>query len=185
MSTIYNGENIIMSENLQPGSGVIEMPHSDVKTVNIPTLPVKVIYLSEEIRERGLKYADPGSAAFDLRANTPEAIVVPAGETILVGTGVKLWVEHPGYAGFILPRSGLGHKHGIVLGNLTGLMDASFQGEVMVSVWNRSKEDFTIQPFDRIAQYVIMPVLHAHFIEVDFFEASERGEGGFGSSGRQ
>lgn len=110
-----------MTAKLQP-EGVVYK--SDAETITIPVLPVKVIYLSEEVRQKSLCYATPGSAAFDLRANIPEAIVVPAGETILIGTGVKLWVEHPGYAGFILPRSGLGHKHGIVLGNGTGLMDS-------------------------------------------------------------
>lgn len=112
-----------MTDKLQ-SEGSVAVPHSDSKVITIPTLPVKVIYLNEEIRKHALKYATIGSAAFDLRADIPEAIVVPADETILVGTGVKLWVEHPGYAGFILPRSGLGHKHGIVLGNGTGLMDS-------------------------------------------------------------
>lgn len=129
--------------------------------------------------------ATDGSAGIDLRACIDEPLVVKAGETHLIGTGMAVYIQDPGYAGVILPRSGLGHKHGIVLGNLVGLIDADYQGELKVSIWNRSKEDFTLQPAERMAQYVVLPIARPQFELVeDFSDESERGAGGFGSSGR-
>lgn len=129
--------------------------------------------------------ATDGSAGIDLRACIDEPLVVKAGETHLIGTGMAVYIQDPDYAGVILPRSGLGHKHGIVLGNLVGLIDADYQGELKVSIWNRSKEDFTLQPAERMAQYVVLPIARPQFEVVeDFSDESERGAGGFGSSGR-
>lgn len=110
-------------------------------------------------------------------------IVVEPGETYLIGTGISIYLRDPNYAALVLPRSGLGHKHGIVLGNLVGLIDSDYQGELKVSCWNRSSEAFTVQPLDRIAQMIIVPVVHAQFEEVEEFQETERGTGGFGSSG--
>ena len=130
--------------------------------------------------------ATDGSAGIDLRACIDEPLAIKAGETHLVGTGLAIYIADPNYAGFILPRSGLGHKHGIVLGNLVGLIDADYQGELMVSVWNRSDTDFILQPAERMAQYMIVPVIRPEFNIVDeFSDTSERGAGGFGHSGRQ
>lgn len=130
--------------------------------------------------------ATDGSAGIDLRACIDEAITIKAGETQLIGTGLSIYIADPNYAGLILPRSGLGHKHGIVLGNLVGLIDADYQGELMVSVWNRSKTDFVLNPAERMAQYMVVPVLRPEFNIVDeFSDISERGAGGFGHSGRQ
>ncbi len=129
-------------------------------------------------------YATAGSAGLDLRALLDEPLLIQPGETVLVRTGIAVFIGDPGVAGLILPRSGLGHKHGIVLGNLVGLIDADYQGELMISVWNRSAEAFTLAPGDRLAQYVLVPVLQATFEPVDAFEATARGVGGFGSSGR-
>lgn len=129
--------------------------------------------------------ATDGSAGIDLRACIDEPLTIKAGETHLIGTGMAVYIQDPNYAGVILPRSGLGHKHGIVLGNLVGLIDADYQGELMVSVWNRSDKDFTLEPAERMAQYVVLPVVRPEFEVVeDFADESERGEGGFGSSGR-
>ena len=130
------------------------------------------------------EYATPGSAGLDLRACIDEPIELAAGATILVPTGLAIHIADPGLCATILPRSGLGHKHGIVLGNLVGLIDSDYQGQLMVSVWNRSQAGFTIQPGERIAQLVFMPVVKASFAIVADFDQSERGEGGFGSSGR-
>ena len=130
-------------------------------------------------------YATTGSAGLDLRACVDEAITIEPGQTVLVKTGMAIYIEDPSYAGLILPRSGLGHKHGIVLGNLVGLIDSDYQGELMVSVWNRSQNAFTLEPGERLAQYVLVPVLHAEFDLVDEFKASERGAGGFGHTGKQ
>ncbi|MEZ6975893.1 MULTISPECIES: dUTP diphosphatase [Aeromonas] len=130
-------------------------------------------------------YATPGSAGMDLRALLDAPLTLAPGDTTLVPTGLAIHIQDPGLCATILPRSGLGHKHGIVLGNLVGLIDSDYQGQLMVSVWNRSKEAFTMQPGERIAQLVIMPVVQASFQLVDEFNQSERGEGGFGSSGRQ
>lgn len=129
-------------------------------------------------------YATEGSAGLDLRAMLTENLVIKAGETAFVKTGIAIYLKDPRYAAMILPRSGLGVKHGIVLGNLVGLIDADYQGELMVSLWNRSKEDFTLQVGERMAQMVIVPVMQATFNQVEDFEASERGEGGFGHTGR-
>lgn len=130
------------------------------------------------------KYATPGSAGLDLRACLETAIKIAPGETFLVPTGIAIHLSDPGLAAMILPRSGLGHKHGIVLGNLVGLIDSDYQGQVFVSVWNRGRDAFTIQPMERIAQLVIVPVLQAGFNIVDDFAVSERGAGGFGSTGK-
>jgi dUTP pyrophosphatase len=130
-------------------------------------------------------YATSGSAGLDLRACVDEAIQIEPGQTVLVKTGMAIYIEDPSYAGLILPRSGLGHKHGIVLGNLVGLIDSDYQGELMVSVWNRSQTTFNLEPGERLAQYVLVPVLQAEFDLVDDFKATERGAGGFGHTGKQ
>ncbi|GAA3543781.1 dUTP diphosphatase [Zobellella aerophila] len=129
-------------------------------------------------------YATPGSAGLDLRACLDAPLSLAPGETQLLPTGLSMHIKDPGLCATILPRSGLGHKHGIVLGNLVGLIDSDYQGQLMVSCWNRGQDSFTIQPGERIAQLVILPVVQAQFTLVDEFDASERGEGGFGSSGR-
>jgi dUTP pyrophosphatase len=129
-------------------------------------------------------YATPGSAGLDLRACLDAAITLKPGETTLIPTGLAIHIGDPGLAAIILPRSGLGHKHGIVLGNLVGLIDSDYQGQLMVSCWNRGQAEFVIQPFERIAQLVIVPVVQATFRRVDSFDASARGAGGFGSTGK-
>jgi dUTP pyrophosphatase len=130
-------------------------------------------------------HATGGSAGLDLRAMVKETTVLAAGQTLLLPTGMAIYIEDPGYAGMILPRSGLGHKHGIVLGNLVGLIDADYQGELMVSCWNRSEQPFSIEPGDRIAQLVIVPVQQVSLRQVENFSTSDRGAGGFGHSGRR
>ncbi|MBT0722285.1 dUTP diphosphatase [Tatumella sp. TA1] len=130
-------------------------------------------------------YATPGSAGLDLRACTDGSVTLAGGSTTLIPTGLAIHVADPQLAAVILPRSGLGHKHGIVLGNLVGLIDSDYQGQLMVSVWNRSEEPFVIEPGDRIAQLVFVPVVQAEFNLVEEFTQTERGEGGFGHSGRQ
>jgi dUTP pyrophosphatase len=129
-------------------------------------------------------YATDGSAGLDLRACVDEALEMAPGETQLIPTGMAIHVEDPNLAAILLPRSGLGHKHGIVLGNLVGLIDSDYQGQVFVSCWNRGNESFTVKPGERIAQMVIVPVVHADFEIVEEFVASERGAGGFGHTGR-
>ncbi|MBI3383861.1 dUTP diphosphatase [Aquabacterium sp.] len=129
-------------------------------------------------------YATPGSAGLDLRACLDEPLVLEPGQAQLIPTGLSMHLGDPGLAAMILPRSGLGHKHGIVLGNLVGLIDSDYQGPLMVSCWNRGNTAFTVQPMERIAQLVIVPVVQAKFRQVESFEASHRGEGGFGSTGR-
>lgn len=129
-------------------------------------------------------YATTGSAGLDLRAVLDAPLTLEPGATSLVATGLSIHIEDAGYAALILPRSGLGHKHGIVLGNLVGLIDSDYQGQLMVSVWNRGTSSFAIAPLERIAQMVIVPVVRAAFDIVESFESSQRGEGGFGSSGR-
>jgi dUTP pyrophosphatase len=129
-------------------------------------------------------YATEGSAGLDLRACLDAPLILAPGETHLIRTGLAIHIADPALAGLVLPRSGLGHKHGIVLGNLVGLIDSDYQGELMVSCWNRGNETFTIQPGERIAQYVLVPVVQAEFRVVNEFDASARGAGGFGSSGR-
>jgi len=129
-------------------------------------------------------YATPGSAGLDLRACLDAPLVLEPGRAELVSTGLAIHIADPGLAAMILPRSGLGHKHGIVLGNLVGLIDSDYQGPLMVSCWNRGSVPFTLAPFERIAQLVVVPVVQADFRVVDAFHASERGEGGFGSTGK-
>jgi dUTP pyrophosphatase len=140
--------------------------------------------LDPRVRDQLPHYATPGSAGLDLRACLDAALVLKPGETQLIPTGLAIHLADAGYAAMILPRSGLGHKHGVVLGNLVGLIDSDYQGQLMVSVWNRGQEAFTIQPFERIAQMVIVPVVQAQFRIVDEFGESQRGEGGFGSTGK-
>lgn len=130
-------------------------------------------------------YATPGSAGLDLRACIDEPIVLAPGETTLVTTGLAVHIADSSLAAVVLPRSGLGHKHGIVLGNLVGLIDSDYQGPLMVSVWNRGQQIFTIEPGERLAQMVFVPIAQVEFNLVDDFTASSRGEGGFGHSGRQ
>jgi len=129
-------------------------------------------------------YATPGSAGLDLRACLNEPLTLLPNAWQLVPTGIAIYLRDPGYAALILPRSGLGHKHGIVLGNLVGLIDSDYQGQLMVSAWNRSDTSFTIEPMERIAQLVVVPVLQARFNVVNEFPASVRGEGGYGSTGK-
>jgi dUTP pyrophosphatase len=140
--------------------------------------------LDERLRDYLPHYATNGSAGMDLRALLDEPLTLNPGDTQLVRTGLAIYIEDPGLAGMILPRSGLGHKHGIVLGNLVGLIDADYQGELMISVWNRGQSAFTIAPFERLAQYVLVPVVQAELDLVDQFSDSTRGSGGFGSTGR-
>ena len=140
--------------------------------------------LDERLRAQLPAYATPGSAGLDLRACLDAPLTLAAGAWPLVPTGMAIHLADPGYAALILPRSGLGHKHGIVLGNLVGLIDSDYQGELMVSAWNRSPTAFTIEPMERIAQLVIVPVVQASFRLVDGFSASERGASGYGSTGR-
>ena len=144
-------------------------------------LDVKV--LDQRLRAQMPAYATPGSAGLDLRACLSEPLALAPGAWQLVPTGMAIHLADPGYAALILPRSGLGHKHGIVLGNLVGLIDSDYQGELMVSAWNRSATAFTIAPMERIAQLVIVPVVQASFNLVDEFAASLRGAGGYGSTG--
>ena len=130
------------------------------------------------------QHATAGSAGMDLRACLKEPLVLKPGDTALIPTGIAIHIGDPGYAAVLLPRSGLGHKHGIVLGNLVGLIDSDYQGEVLVSCWNRGKSEFTVNPGERIAQMVILPVVQAQFEVVSEFEGSQRGAGGFGHSGK-
>ena len=129
-------------------------------------------------------YATPGSAGLDLRACLDAPLVIEPHQTVLVPTGLAIHLADPGYAALILPRSGLGHKHGIVLGNLVGLIDSDYQGQLMISTWNRGSQAFVLNPFERLAQLVVVPVVQATFNIVDEFESSERGAGGFGSTGK-
>ena len=145
-------------------------------------LDVKI--LDERLREQMPAYATPGSAGLDLRACLDAPLTLAPNAWQLVATGMAIHLADPGYAALILPRSGLGHKHGIVLGNLVGLIDSDYQGQLMVSAWNRSPTAFTIEPMERIAQLVIVPVVQASFRLVDGFSASERGASGYGSTGR-
>ena len=146
----------------------------------MPIIEFKI--LDQRIRANPPVYATAGSAGLDLRACVEASVTIAPGDTHLVSTGMAIHIADPGYAAVILPRSGLGHKHGIVLGNLVGLIDSDYQGPLMVSCWNRSHERYTIEPLERIAQLVIVPVARAEFRLVEDFEASARGAGGFGSS---
>ncbi|MBD8684241.1 dUTP diphosphatase [Pseudomonas sp. CFBP 13719] len=130
-------------------------------------------------------YATPGSAGLDLRAMLQQDTLLAPGQTLLIPTGLSIYIGDPGLAALILPRSGLGHKHGIVLGNLVGLIDSDYQGELMVSCWNRGHTEFTLTVGERIAQLVLVPVVQAHFELVESFDESQRGTGGFGHSGTQ
>lgn len=146
------------------------------------TIDLKI--LDERIRAHLPAYATPGSAGIDLRACVAAPLVIAPGETQLISTGMSIHIGDPGLAAMILPRSGLGHKHGIVLGNLVGLIDSDYQGPLMVSCWNRGSEPFTIRPMDRIAQLVFVPIVQAQFRVTDQFDPSRRGSGGFGSTGK-
>ncbi len=145
-------------------------------------LDIKI--LDARMRDYLPAYATTGSAGLDLRACLDEAITLEPGQTTLVPTGLAIHIEDPGFAAMILPRSGLGHKHGVVLGNLVGLIDSDYQGQLMISTWNRGATAFTLNPFERLAQMVIVPVVQATFNIVDDFAQSERGAGGFGSTGK-
>ena len=146
---------------------------------------IDVKILDNRLRDNPPNYATPGSAGLDLRACIEAPLAIAPGETHLVPTGMAIHLADPGLAAMILPRSGLGHKHGIVLGNLVGLIDSDYQGEIFVSTWNRGGQPFTLNPLDRLAQLVVVPVVQVAFNVVDDFEASHRGDGGFGSTGHQ
>ncbi len=147
-------------------------------------MQVDVQILDERIRTQMPAYATAGSAGLDLRACLDEPLTLQPNAWQLIGTGLAVHLADPGFAAMILPRSGLGHKHGIVLGNLVGLIDSDYQGQLMVSAWNRSPTAYTIEPMERIAQLVIVPVVQPTLRVVDGFTASERGAGGYGSTGR-
>ena len=145
------------------------------------TIDLKII--DARMRDLLPAYATPGSAGLDLRACIDAPLTIGAGATVLIPTGLAIHVADPGYCAMILPRSGMGHKNGIVLGNLVGLIDSDYQGQLMISTWNRGQSAYTLQPMDRLAQLVIVPVMQVAFNVVDDFDASERGAGGFGSTG--
>lgn len=147
-------------------------------------MKIDVKIMDARMAEQLPAYATPGSAGLDLRACLNEPLTLQPNAWQLVPTGIAIYLQDPHFAAIILPRSGLGHKHGIVLGNLVGLIDSDYQGQLMVSAWNRSSTAFTIEPMDRIAQLVIVPVVQAQFNVVTEFPASERGEGGYGSTGQ-
>ena len=140
--------------------------------------------LDPRMKDQLPAYGTPGSAGLDLRACIDEAITLQPGETVLIPTGLAIHIGDPGYAAMILPRSGMGHKNGIVLGNLVGLIDSDYQGQLMISTWNRGQNAFTLNPMERLAQLIIVPVLQVGFNIVEEFGVSERGEGGFGSTGK-
>ena len=145
---------------------------------------INVRILDSRLRDQMPHYATPGSAGLDLRACIQEPLVLKPGQSELIPAGLSIHLADPGLAALILPRSGLGHRHGIVLGNLVGLIDSDYQGPVMVSAWNRGQAPFTVIPMERLAQLVIVPVVQVSFNVVDQFESSERGTGGFGSTGQ-
>ena len=147
-------------------------------------MKVDVKILDPRMADQLPTYATPGSAGLDLRACIEQPLELAANDWKLVPTGIAIWLKDPNYAALILPRSGLGHKHGIVLGNLVGLIDSDYQGQLMVSCWNRSDTPFTLQPMERLAQLVIVPVAQAQFNVVGEFPATQRGEGGYGSTGK-
>jgi len=144
---------------------------------------IAVRILDPRLADQLPSYATPGSAGLDLRACIDQALTVEAGQAVMVPTGMAIHLDDPGYCAMILPRSGLGHRHGIVLGNLVGLIDSDYQGALQISCWNRSTEPYTLQPLDRVAQLVIVPVQQVEFDVVDAFTESARGAGGFGSTG--
>jgi dUTP pyrophosphatase len=148
-------------------------------------MKIDVKVLDPRMKDQLPSYATPASAGLDLRACIDATIVIEPGQTVLVPTGLSIYIADPGYAGLILPRSGLGHKHGIVLGNLVGLIDADYQGPLMVSTWNRGSTPFKLEPMERLAQLVIVPIQQVSFNLVDSFEATDRGAGGFGSTGQR
>ena len=148
------------------------------------SLSIDYKILNPLIKEHLPSYGSAGSAGLDLRACIEKELVINPGETELIPSGISIYIKNPGYAALILPRSGLGHKHGIVLGNLVGLIDSDYQGELLISCWNRGDKEFIINPLERIAQLVLVPVYQASFNLVNDFEISERGEGGFGSTGK-
>ncbi|MFN5258536.1 MAG: dUTP diphosphatase [Burkholderiales bacterium] len=147
-------------------------------------MKIDVKILDPRMRDQLPNYATSGSAGLDLRACIDTPLLISPGETHLIPTGLSLYIANPGFAGMILPRSGLGHKNGIVLGNLVGLIDADYQGPLMVSTWNRGQQPFTINPLDRLAQLVIVPIQQVGFNVVDEFPSTDRGAGGFGSTGK-
>ena len=147
-------------------------------------MKIDIKILDARMAEQLPAYATPGSAGLDLRACLDAPLTLLPNAWQLVPTGIAVFIKDPGYAAMILPRSGLGHKHGIVLGNLVGLIDSDYQGQLMVSAWNRSGVPFTLEPMERLAQLVIVPVVQAQFNVVTEFEATERGEGGYGSTGK-
>lgn len=149
----------------------------------MPT-PIDVKILDSRLQDQLPAYATPGAAGLDLRACLDAPLTLAPGETHLVPTGIAIHIADPGLAALILPRSGLGHKHGIVLGNLVGLIDSDYQGQLFVSVWNRGNTAFTLAPLDRMAQLLIVPVVQATFNIVQDFDTSQRGTGGFGSTGK-
>jgi dUTP pyrophosphatase len=146
-------------------------------------MKIDVKILDPRIKDQLPSYATSASAGLDLRACLESPTTIEPGQTILVPTGLSIYIADPGYAGLILPRSGLGHKHGIVLGNLVGLIDADYQGPLMVSTWNRGSTPFVLEPMERLAQLVIVPIQQVRFNLVESFEATDRGVGGFGSTG--
>ena len=148
------------------------------------SLSIDYKILNPLIKEHLPSYGSAGSAGLDLRACIEKELVINPGETKLIPSGISIYIKNPGYAALILPRSGLGHKHGIVLGNLVGLIDSDYQGELLISCWNRGDIKFIINSLERIAQLVLVPVYQASFNLVNDFESSERGEGGFGSTGK-
>jgi dUTP pyrophosphatase len=148
------------------------------------TTKIALKILDERIRPHLPAYATPGSAGMDLRACIDAPLTLAPGATELIPTGVAIHIEDPGMAALILPRSGLGHKHGIVLGNLVGLIDSDYQGPLMVSCWNRGNAPYTLHPMERLAQFIVVPVVQAAFDLVQDFQISERATGGFGSTGR-
>lgn len=145
---------------------------------------VQIKVLNDKMRELLPSYATSGSAGLDLRACIENAIILNPGQTELIPTGIAIHIQDNALCGMILPRSGLGHKHGIVLGNLVGLIDSDYQGELFISIWNRGQTQFTLNPLERMAQLVIVPVVQVGFELVDEFSSSDRGEGGFGSTGK-
>lgn len=150
--------------------------------MTLQTVSVKI--LDARMRDLLPSYATPGSAGLDLRACIDAPLVIAPGATVMVPTGLAIHIANPGYAAMILPRSGLGHKHGIVLGNLVGLIDSDYQGPLMVSTWNRGATEFVLNPLDRLAQLVIVPIIQVGFNIVDTFDKTERGSAGFGSTGK-
>jgi len=159
------------------------MNKNDEYTKHMKTIDVKI--LDPRMQDQMPAYATPGSAGLDLRACIDAPITIEAGQTVLIPTGLAIHIGDPGYAAMILPRSGMGHKNGIVLGNLVGLIDSDYQGQLMVSTWNRGQSAFTLNPMERLAQLIVVPVLQVGFQVVDEFDTSARGAGGFGSTGKQ